>query len=305
MNRLEELLVEQTDRDLTYEETAEVQQLLRQSPEWREDDVELAAAATLVAFSSTKNEAITALPTSLREKVAQQAQAHFLLEEDAPRTAPPRDDTVKRPFPGSEDTVKRPLPTRPPIQDSPREDSKREDSPHDTAERPAPKEEPQAAVVVRIVPRSKVLIAVLATAAAIGLAILGYWYFATQVRTSEQPGGVKIAWTATGDPLGAAAQGEVVWSDAAQSGFMRFTGLAKNDATKLQYQLWIFDADRDERYPVDGGVFDIDAATGEVIVAIRPKLHVTKATMFAVTVERPGGVVVSSRERIVVLAKVI
>ena len=41
----------------------------------------------------------------------------------------------------------------------------------------------------------------------------------------------------------------------------------------------------------------------DVIVAINPKLHVNDATLFAVTVEKPGGVVVSKRERIVVTAQ--
>jgi hypothetical protein len=50
-------------------------------------------------------------------------------------------------------------------------------------------------------------------------------------------------------------------------------------------------------------VFDVTSG-GEVIVPIHAKLKVTKPTLFAVTVEKPGGVVVSKRERIVVLAKV-
>ena len=83
---------------------------------------------------------------------------------------------------------------------------------------------------------------------------------------------------------------------------MRFTGLAVNDPTQYQYQLWIFDKARDEKFPVDGGVFDV-SSTGEVTVVISPKLHVTDATLFAVTIEKPGGVVVSKRERIVVTAQ--
>ncbi len=45
------------------------------------------------------------------------------------------------------------------------------------------------------------------------------------------------------------------------------------------------------------------SSAGEVVVPILAKLHVDHATLFAVTVERPGGVVVSKRERIVVTAK--
>ena len=82
---------------------------------------------------------------------------------------------------------------------------------------------------------------------------------------------------------------------------MRFKGLAVNDAKQLQYQLWIFDKHRDQAFPVDGGVFDV-SSTGEVIVPISAKLRVDEPVLFAVTVEAPGGVVVSKRERIVVTA---
>ncbi|NKB88830.1 MAG: hypothetical protein GKS06_11490 [Acidobacteria bacterium] len=115
---------------------------------------------------------------------------------------------------------------------------------------------------------------------------------------------VTIEWTATDDPTASAATGDVVWSAAEQRGFMRFAGLVPNDANEFQYQLWIFDSARDERYPVDGGVFDI-LENGEVVVPILPTLPVTDATLFAVTVERPGGVMVSSRERINLVASVV
>ena len=115
---------------------------------------------------------------------------------------------------------------------------------------------------------------------------------------------ITVAWSATEDPAGAAASGDVVWSGERQTGFLRFQGLAVNDPTESQYQLWIFDATRDDAHPVDGGVFDVDRETGDVIVPIRAKLRVFEPSLFAVTVEKPGGVVVSSRERLPLLAKV-
>jgi hypothetical protein len=111
----------------------------------------------------------------------------------------------------------------------------------------------------------------------------------------------KITWTITPDQNARAATGDVVWSAAQQKGYMRFVGLKPNDPTQYQYQLWIFDKTRDQAFPVDGGVFDV-SSDGEVIVPISPKLHVNDLAMFAVTVEKPGGVVVSKRERIVVTA---
>lgn len=111
----------------------------------------------------------------------------------------------------------------------------------------------------------------------------------------------RFAWKPTADPAAAGVGGDVVWSAAAQQGYMRFTGLAPNDRAVLQYQLWIFDKTRDDKYPIDGGVFDV-SASGEVVVRIDPKLHVNDVALFAVTIERPGGVVVSRREHIVVTA---
>jgi anti-sigma-K factor RskA len=85
---------------------------------------------------------------------------------------------------------------------------------------------------------------------------------------------------------------------------MRFRGLAANDPRQAQYQLWIFDRARGEKYPVDGGVFDIPAVPGEILVPITARLPVRDPTMFAVTLEQSGGVVVSEREHILVLAKI-
>ncbi len=97
--------------------------------------------------------------------------------------------------------------------------------------------------------------------------------------------------------------GEVVWSEAEQKGFMKFKGLAANDVAKETYQLWIFDETQDEKTPVDGGVFDVKG-NGEVLIPIDAKLKVQKPKLFAITVEKPGGVVVSKREKLVAIAKV-
>ncbi|MBK7391707.1 MAG: anti-sigma factor [Chloracidobacterium sp.] len=97
--------------------------------------------------------------------------------------------------------------------------------------------------------------------------------------------------------------GDVVWSDQKQTGYMRFKGLPVNDPTKEQYQLWIFDKNQDKATPIDGGVFNVNAE-GEVIVPINAKIAASAPEMFAITVERPGGVVVSKRDKIAALAKV-
>ena len=113
----------------------------------------------------------------------------------------------------------------------------------------------------------------------------------------------RIDWTATKDSSALAASGDVVWSGRAQRGVMRIAGLQPNDRRRWQYQLWIFDKTRDQKYPVDGGVFDIPAGQAEVLVPIDARVPVSEAVMFAVTVEPAGGVVVSTRERIALLAQ--
>lgn len=115
---------------------------------------------------------------------------------------------------------------------------------------------------------------------------------------------VRVDWSATKDASATGASGDVVWSNAEQRGYMRFRGLAPNDPAQRQFQLWIFDRSQDARFPIDGGVFDVDASTGDVIVPITAKIRVTQPTLFAVTVEKPGGVVVSKREHIVLTAAV-
>ena len=149
-----------------------------------------------------------------------------------------------------------------------------------------------------------------AVAAALTLALAAWWPRlwpqpspAVQRATLLDAGAERLPWTATADPAAAAASGDVVWDPAMQRGFMRFVGLSPNVPSQVQYQLWIFDSARDQRYPIDGGVFDIPSGLGEVIVPIRARLPVGHAVMFAITVEQPGGVVVSSRERVVLLAQ--
>lgn len=119
----------------------------------------------------------------------------------------------------------------------------------------------------------------------------------------ENPDIIKADWTPADPKQNQGISGDVVWSNSKQKGFMRLRGIPKNEVGKETYQLWIFDANQDEKTPVDGGVFDV-SETGEVIVPIDAKIKVEKPQMFAVTAEKPGGVVVSKREKLMTLAKV-
>lgn len=104
------------------------------------------------------------------------------------------------------------------------------------------------------------------------------------------------------DQAGQGVRGEVIWDAQRGGGYLKLTGLPVNDPQREQYQLWIFDGTRDERYPVDGGVFNI-VRNGEAELWIRVPVPVRQAALFAVTVEKAGGTVVSDRGRIVAIAK--
>lgn len=118
----------------------------------------------------------------------------------------------------------------------------------------------------------------------------------------DAPDLVRVKWQPGKTPVDPPVTGDVVWSNARQEGYLHFHGLPKNDATREQYQLWIIDPQRDDE-PIDGGVFDI-SSTGDVVIPISPKLQVLSPKAFAITIEKPGGVVVSTQERLPVLAVV-
>lgn len=109
------------------------------------------------------------------------------------------------------------------------------------------------------------------------------------------------AWTAQADARAATATGDVVWNTQSQGGFMTFTGLPAIDPSKEVYQLWIIDADRPGEHPVDGGTFVV-TSDRETIVPFQARVKVGKPIAFAVTIEKPGGVVVSDQKRKLTIA---
>lgn len=113
-----------------------------------------------------------------------------------------------------------------------------------------------------------------------------------------QPDALRLAWEPPTAPRARGATGDVVWSTARQEGCLRLVGLTPNDPVTEHYQLWIVDPTRD-REPVDGGVFDVPAAT-EVLTPIAARLRVDSPELFAITLEKRGGVVVSEGPLLVV-----
>ena len=122
-------------------------------------------------------------------------------------------------------------------------------------------------------------------------------------RLLASAGDVVTADWGKGNVAGLEIAGDVVWSDSKQEGYMRFRNLPKNDVNVYTYQLWIFDETQDPKTPIDGGIFDVNA-DGEIVIPIDAKLRARGAKAFAITMEKPGGVMVSGRKQLVSLAPV-
>lgn len=291
--RLVELLVRRAVDGLNSSERAELKQLLSQGEYVDAGRFEYTAASLLLA-GDVESHAPEEMPDSLRERLMAQADTVAASMSPASRqsTAQPRVISIAG---RSRSTTAAPA----------------VGAPETSSQRPARK------------PSSwQDKVGWLAAAASVLIAVAGWWprlqtdgdpmVEAPLASTLEQErekllaqqGVVQRTWQTTQDPAAGGVTGDVVWDPRTQNGYLRFRGLQANNADEQQYQLWIFDGTRDERYPVDGGVFDIPPGQSEVIVPITAKLEIRDPAMFAVTIEKPGGSVVSSRDRIVVLAPV-
>ena len=80
-----------------------------------------------------------------------------------------------------------------------------------------------------------------------------------------------------------------VWDNEKQDGVLVVQNLTPLPADK-DYQLWVVDPQ--QKLPVDAGVFSVDAK-GTVRLHFKPKSNVTAATVFAVSLEKKGGVPVA------------
>jgi hypothetical protein len=287
--RLIELLAERAVLGLDPEQSQELEALLDAHPEWDNDSFDLAAAAVDEALATPAQP----LPTHLRDRLLVTA-GQFTANSSASKTDSEAHAAIEA--------------QRQSGSASDREavvvslDAERERRDRSAADASRSGSAPGWAGWV-------------AAAAALILAALAWWPSApvpgaapdsVALRAqllSDAGDAQQLPWQTTPDPAAVGASGDVVWSGVRQEGYMRIRGLTANDPALDQYQLWIFDAQRDERFPVDGGVFDVPAGSQEVVVPIRAKLPVDDPILFAVTVERPGGVVVSDRERIVLLAQ--
>lgn len=127
-----------------------------------------------------------------------------------------------------------------------------------------------------------------------------------------RPAAVRWDWAEGFGDCDEEATGWVTFDPEAQEGYMLIKGLTPNDPRVQQYQLWIWDQDRepdpanpsplaDNVHPVDGGVFDVNAE-GEAVIPIQASLVVNKPYLFAITIERPGGVAKSDKSAVPLIA---
>jgi len=143
-------------------------------------------------------------------------------------------------------------------------------------------------------------------------AALLIWFFATrppapvdltaarqQLLAAEDV--LRLEWKAGPSPRSGTVKGDVVWSEAEQTGYLTFEGLPPVGPDQ-RFQLWIVDGTRVDSAPVDGGLFAVTDADRRTIVPIHPRLPVAKAAAFVVTIEDKSGVVVSKQEHVVAIA---
>ena len=123
-----------------------------------------------------------------------------------------------------------------------------------------------------------------------------------QIRSA--PGTIESTWQTPDADGFEQVTGQVIWNNDLQRGYMIFAGMPPNRPDQSQYQLWIVDPSRDAK-PVDGGVFDIPQGSGERVVPINAKLVIDDPQAFAITEEKPGGVVVSEGPLLVVAPVII
>ena len=117
---------------------------------------------------------------------------------------------------------------------------------------------------------------------------------------NRDPSRQVLAWGDWDNPEIKGVQGEAVWCEGQQKGYLRFVNLPQNDPAKEQYQLWIVD-ERGMGQRISGAIFNAEP-DGETIVPIEPGIRVKGARLFAVTIEPPGGMWVSDMSRRVTVA---
>jgi anti-sigma-K factor RskA len=157
-----------------------------------------------------------------------------------------------------------------------------------------PPAEPAVVVVTRTPPH-----AFLGWAIAAGLAAIFLWTQLPDPTPAElRDRLVKKDGTRVFEGTKESAAGKIVWNTERQEGYVEVRGLPRLDPATETYQLWIVDPAQQQ--PIDGGVFTVNP-DGTTVIPVNAKLKVRDVTLFAITRESAGGVVVSRAPHLLVL----
>jgi anti-sigma-K factor RskA len=118
--------------------------------------------------------------------------------------------------------------------------------------------------------------------------------------TEKDPNKTVVQVAAWDGGPGKSVHGRLCWSEDQQCGYLKLQGLPPNDC-EHQYQLWIIDQ-RGTGERISGGTFNC-TGSGECTVPFRPALHVQDAQEFAITMEKPGGTMMSDMSRKVAIGR--
>lgn len=315
--RLMDLLADQALFGLNESESDELEMLLKEFPNVKGDEFELTAASILLAAQSKSSASDERLPDELRQRLADQRKYETAHQERSNGKVAHRADTISNNSRLSNLIANDSLQvgaTRMESRVNTEEQVERANQAVRNPKNGSPRTERAREVIAWLIAAAAMIIAFAAwfdrgqadsdtiTPQPVSLAELRQSLIDSREDTHILNWSINDAKFLVNE--GESFQGDVVWSDEAQEGFMTFNGLIANNDSDECYQLWIFDKERDERHPVDGGTFQIRNDGKETVVPINAKLSVNESTMFAITVERGSGVVVSDRSRLPLLAQV-
>lgn len=292
-DRMDELLAARALQSLDSEEVVELRRLQQSSPERDDESLERTAAVLELAVGFPETDP---LPEHLSRLITAGGVGYLEGRNEQARiplwTEDPGNPEASTPTPSQEPRL---IPREPQLE-SRLQDAGRAQTSDPASPRTLPQRNRGLVVVPWLVTAATILVS-------ISLFFEGREPDPIQARTQfieKIDDVVRSPWKGQSD-LVAAVTGDAVWSDREQHGYLHFHGMRVNDPTIEQYQLWIID-DR-QAHPVDGGVFDIDSE-GDIVIPIDAKIKVGQPKVFAVTIEKPGGVVISDKKRLILLAEV-
>ncbi len=104
----------------------------------------------------------------------------------------------------------------------------------------------------------------------------------------QQSGILQSNWLKTLNPLAKKIQGDLIWSNQQQKGFMRFVNLPKLSSGQT-YHLWIYDLEQNLKKPISATQFQAEPHNKkEFLVEIFPEKTVKKPYKFILALETEG-----------------